>query len=160
MLTTYTTYDDIRAALGVSTDELEDETLGLQLYEDALTADFDDISLELMTTFATVSAELNPTSNQTRFLKYARLFATYSVARTLLTSLPMFAPRSVEDGKARMERSDNPHRDTVKAVSGEYSKWRDRLEAAFLLLGQTTTVRTSRSYLSVVSPGADPVTGV
>ena len=69
------------------------------------------------------------------------------------------APRTLEDGKARMERSDQPHRDTVKAVSGEYSKWRDRLEAAFNALGQTSSVRTRRSYMSVVSPGSDPVTG-
>ena len=38
-LLTYTTYDDIRAALGVSSDEIEDATLSLSLYELNLTSD-------------------------------------------------------------------------------------------------------------------------
>ena len=39
-ITEYTTYDDVRAALGVSVDDLEDSTLALDLYADMLDVEF------------------------------------------------------------------------------------------------------------------------
>lgn len=159
MLTAYTTFDDIRGVLGVSVEELEDATLQLQIYEDALAADLDEISLDLESMYQTVSGLASPSATQSRFLRDTRSFATHSVARTLLTSLPMFGPRSVEDGKARMERFDNPYRDMVKAVNGDYERWRNRLQQTFTALGQSTTVSAPRTYLSVVAPSSDPIAG-
>ena len=159
MLTAYTTYHDIRAALGVSDEELDDGTLSLQLYEDHLLADLGEISFNLAGFFATVLAKPTPTDEETRFLSYVRLFSTYSVAKTLTTTLPLFAPRSIEDGKARVQRFDSPYKDTIAAVGREYEKWKNRLQQAFMALGEGSTTRTQRSWLSVVSPGSDPVTG-
>lgn len=160
MLTAYTTYHDIRAALGVSEEELDDGTLSLQLYEDHLLADLDEISINMRAVFSTV-LQADPQSDlQKRFLSYVRLFATYSVAKTLTTTLPMFGPKSIEDGKARMQRFDSPYKDTIAAVGREYDKWKNRLQQAFQALGESGTTRTTRTYLSVVSPGSDPVTGV
>lgn len=158
MLNQYTTFEDVRAALGVSSTELEDGTLTLQLYEDHLMADLDDISLSLRDTFIAFSAEAAPTSAQSRLLQYTRLFATYSVAKALTNTLPMFGPKTIEDGKARMQRFENPYRETIDAVNREYERWRNRLQQAFVAIGEASS-RTNRSYMSVVSPGFDPVTG-
>lgn len=159
MLTAYTTYHDIRAALGVSEDELSDEVLSLQLYEDQLFDSLDEISLTLRDLFASISAEPTPTAEQTRFLSYVRLFSTYSVAKVLTTSLPLFGPKSIEDGKAKLTRFDSPYKDTVAAVAREYDKWRNRLQQAFSALGEIGAgTYVPRTYLSVVSPGFDPIT--
>jgi hypothetical protein len=158
MLTAYSTYHDIRAALGVSDEELDDATLSLQLFEDHLIADLDDIALNLRDVFSTVSNESSPTAAQTRFLSYVRLYSTYSVAKVLTTSLPLFSPKSVADGKAQLTRYENPYKDTVAAVAREYERWRSRLQAAFNELGGSGTTLTPRSYMSVVVPGTDPIT--
>ena len=159
MLTTYTTYGDVRAALGVSIDELDDATLALKLYDDALNADFDDISGTLRATFTTVNALTTPTTAQARFLACARSFATYSVSRTLLSALPMFGPKSVEDGKAKMDRFSNPIKDIAKRVEGEYDRWRARLEDALKALGEAAATPITRTYASAVAPASNPITG-
>lgn len=159
LITTFTSYDDIRAALGVSDEELGDETLALQLYEDTLLADLEDISLDLPDTYATVSAEATPTAVQSRFLREVRSFSTYAVARQLLPGLPMFGVKSVEDGKARMERFAEAYRATTKTVNDEYDKCKNRLTQALASVSISGTVSVSRSYMSVVSPVSDPITG-
>lgn len=159
MLTNFTTYAEVRAALGVSDEELADTALALPMYEKALRADFDDISLTLIDTFNTVNALSSPTSAQSRFLAAVHLFATYSVAKHLTSTLPMFSPRSVEDGKARMERFNDPYQKTIAAVESEYGRWQSRLEAAFTALGQSATTRAPRVFMSVAGAASNPITG-
>lgn len=159
LITAFTSYGDVRAALGVSDDELSDATLSLGLYEDALSADMDDVSPDLESTFAALSVIAEPSAAQKRVLTHTRLFATYSVARQMLTSLPLFAPKSVEDGKARVERQADPLRDTIKSVNAEYNKYRNSLTQALEALGTTATVTTARTYMSAVAPASDPITG-
>lgn len=159
MLTEYTTYDDIRAALGVSSDDLGDETLGLNLYENLLQGELEDVALTLPATYASTLAVASPTDVQTRFLQAASVFATFAVAKQLTTSLPMFAARQVTDSKAGVTRFDNPYVETIKAVSREYEKARARLAAALGAVGTTTTTATARVFMSVVSPTSDPVLG-
>lgn len=158
-LINYTDYDSIRAALGVSDEELEDDTLGLQLYEDHLKADLEDISYDLDPLHATLEGTATLTAPQERFMMASRLFATYSTAKSLTVTLPMFGPKAIEDGKARMERFTDPYKATIIAINSEYERWRNRLKAAFETLGETSTSNTPRPYLLVVSPASDPVTG-
>ena len=66
MLTDYTTYASIRATLGVSTDDLTDETLSLDLYDDYLTQDLEDIAITLPDTYATTKAVSVPTALEIR----------------------------------------------------------------------------------------------
>lgn len=159
MLTDFTTYAEVRAALGVSDEEASDVTLALPMYEEALKADLDDISLSLITTYTTVKTEVTPTDAQKRFLASVHLFCTYSVAKHLTVTLPMFSPRSVEDGKARMERFNDPYLKTIERVEGEYGRWQSRLEAAFTTLGQSATARTARVFMAVAGATSNPITG-
>lgn len=159
MLTLYTTYDDIRAALGVSDEELEDATLALRLYADHLDADLDDISYDLRSTFQTTLQKTVKTDIENRFLQATRMFAVYSVSKALTTSLPMFSPKSVEDGKARVDRFNDPYKKTITEVGAQYERWRNRLLLAYQELGQVGATKTTRSYMSVVTPSSDPITG-
>lgn len=154
----YTTYDDIRAALGVSSDELEDATLGLHLYEDALLADLEDVALAVPPTYIVVKALASPDQHQERFLQCARVFAVYSVAKQLTISLSLFSPVKVGDGKAEMGRVSDPHRETVRMVNQEFDKWRNRLIKAFEAMGSAASSNTPRVYFGIISPDFDPVT--
>lgn len=160
MITDYTTFDDVRAALGVSSDELEDATLGLKLYADYLDGELEDIDLTLPTIYDTLSNEPAPTAVQKRLVTTCRLFATFAVAKQLLAALPLFATKSQTDGKAAIGRFDNPYKDTIKQVNEQFDRQRNRLIAALAAVGTTVTDATSLVRMSVVSPDFDPVTGI
>lgn len=159
MLTTYTTYADVRAALGVSTDDLDDATLALSLYDDNLTQELEGIALTLPDTFATIKAVVAPTALETRFLTACRLFSTYAVAKMLTAALPLFAAKDVTDGKAAVGRFESPYRDVIKSVNEQYGTTRNRLLAALTAVGTTSATATARVYMAVASPSSDPVTG-
>lgn len=158
MITTYTTYDDIRAVLGVSDDELEDDTLSLEVYDNALTVELEDIDLDLPATYAALPTTL--TAAQQRFQTATRLFATYSVAKQLSSALPLFGPKDISDGKATVSRfSDSPYKEVIKRIEAEYEKSRTRLEKAYATANSSSYSLTIPTFLSVASPNEDPITG-
>jgi len=160
MLIDYTTYNDVRAALGVSEEDIPDSVLDLNLYADTLTQEFEEIDLTLESTYATTESLAAPTAAETRFITACNLFATYSVAKQLTATMPLFAARQVTDGKAQISRFDNPYRDVIAQVTAQYEKARTRLVAAFGAIGAVTTATVAKSYFGIVSPSVDPVTGV
>ena len=160
MITDYTTYDDVRAVLGVSAEDLEDDTLALKVYADHLAGDLEDVDIDLPDTYATVNAEPLPTRLQTRFMTACELFSTYAVARHLTGALPLFAPKQMTDGKAEVQRFDASYRDTIREVNEQYGRLRSRLIAAMEALGTAAATVTPAVYMSVVSPLTDPVTGL
>lgn len=161
-LVDFTTFDDIRAVLGVSGDELEDATLSLAVYEYNLTLELEDISLDLPARYATAAQKdlASQSAVEQRFVQATRLFATYAVAKQLLASLPLFSPKEISDGKASMVRySVNPYETTIKRVEAQYERFRQRLSDVFGTLTASTRTSVSRPYMSAVTPGRDPVTG-
>lgn len=168
-LTDFTTFEDIRAALGVSSDELEDDTLNLSLYEFNLKDDLTEVGEEavpnsdLITDFRTADAKSpgTRTAAETRLVEATRLFSTYVVARQCTSALPLFSPKEQSDGKASLVRyASNPYEHTVREVKALYDKYRGRLITAYTKLKSVTSpTLTARSYFSVVSPTTDPVTG-
>lgn len=158
-LLNYTTYDDIRAALGVNDEELEDGVLGLQLYEDNLSFELSDIHPDLDALHTTLESTPVLTSAQERFMAACRGFATYAVARSLTSTLPMFGPKSIEDGKARMERFADPYKATIEAVNKSYTTWKARLEAAYGTLMSTSKSTVFMSYAVSATPAYNPITG-
>lgn len=160
-VTTYTTYDDVRAVLGVSDDELEDATLALEVYASGLTLDMMDIGTTLPSTYSATLAidEGSRSADEQKFLLLASQFATYQVARTVGSVLPMFA-QSITDGKAAMSRfSGAPYKDVMARVEGEYARIRNELEGIFATLtGGSVTVAASPTYLVAAAPSIDRVT--
>lgn len=155
-ITDYTTYDDIRAALGVSAKDLKDDTLALAIYSSYLEIDLEDVNPTLPTTYATIQNKTPPlTAEEVRILSTVQFFATYSVAKHLSVSLPIFAPKQIADGKASLQRFDNPYKDMIAGVNQMYDAAKNRVIAA---LGSATT-KTPLVYFSTVAPDTDFVTG-
>lgn len=156
----FTSYDDIRAALGVSSDEIEDATLSLPLYEYNLKAELEEVSLTLITDFqALVGDPL--TEIEQRLREAVTVFSTYAVASQLTVSLPLFSPKEISDGKAHITRyAQDPYKATIDAVAAAYAKARARLVAAYAaVLVLDAPASSYRTYFSVVPSSTDPVTG-
>ena len=163
ILTAFTSYADIRAALGVGIAEISDAVISLPLYENGLGAELDKLSLALETDFVSTTALASKTSDQTRFLRAVQLFATYAVARQLTGSLPLFSAKEIHDGKASMIRySANPYEATVTAVKDGFESYKALALAAYAAVNQAaaSASSTQRPYLSVVRASYDPITGV
>lgn len=162
-LTTYTSYAEIRAVLGVSAKELTDVTLALPLYEQVLLQDLDEVSATVAAAYTSVAA-IDPgsrTTTQQKLYEITRSFAAYQVASNLLTALPLFAPRAVKDGRAELERQADPYADTKVGVAAMLSKLKTRLatiEAAYL---GAPALAALPSYNLTTSTGlaVDPITG-
>ena len=157
-ITEFTSYADIRAALGVSEDDLEDETLALDLYEDMLEVEFEEVGDTFFTAYQAAQAADTPTDAQVRLVKAARLFSTYAVAKQLTATLPLFAAKEVTDSKASVQRFDSPYRDVVKSVLDQYGRLRNRLGTALAAASATAQTTVSKTYFAVVSPSSDPIT--
>lgn len=161
-LSEFTTFGDVRAALGVTSDELEDATLSLRLYDFSLRADLDSINSELINTFRSIAAETNPTDDEIKLQEMVQLFSTYSVAKHLTTSLPMFSFKEVTDGKASDTRSSESYLATIELVGRLYDQYRTELvrRLSTVLTGSpSVSAPALRSYVLVGLPSRDPVTG-
>lgn len=162
MLTQYTSFDEIRAVLGVAEEELEDSVLVRPIYEAELYEDLEDTGTGLVDLFITVSAipYTDRSDVQKRFYKLVRVFSAYSVARTLLTSLPYFAEHRVEDGRAAKERITDPYALTAAGVNASFAAMRLKLSAVFVALSGSGTPLTTqvRVYTLATGLATDPVT--
>lgn len=159
-LTPYTTPADVRAACGLSEDDVDDATLGAQLYELVLRRELRAVSTTLLGDFATWGSEAAPNDQQ-----LARdctvLFATYAVARELCAALPLMANKDISDGKASAGRfTGAPYQAVMDRVEAAYQKAREDLaEAVSALQGTQRSTWTVRTVLLGSTPGYDPVTG-
>ncbi len=159
-LADYTSYDQIRAALGVAKEELEDETLALDLYAVALELDLEEVDATLISEFTSASEELNPSAAQTRLIDVTKLFSTYSVAKHLLVASTMFAPKDITDGKATVNRVIEPHSPLAKGIESMYEKFKSQVRTALANVATPTSSATpTRVRFVVVAPDVDPVTG-
>lgn len=164
-LTDYTTFKDIRAALGISAEEIEDETLSLAVYEYGFKVDVEDVDAtgELLSAYSTVK-EKDPgtrTTVETRFFETVSMFATYSVARHLTVALPLFSPKDVSDGKATMSRyAANPYDPVIKEVNNQFDRFKNRLIAIYAEITSTSSVvATPRLLFTKSTPTTNVITG-
>ena len=161
-LTTYTSYAEVRAVLGVSSTELPDTTLALPMYGLLATLALEDIHVDLPTSFSTVSALPSKTTNEQRFVDLVQLYVPYTIAKNLLTSLPMFGVKQLSDGRAEFQRQADVFDDVRDGVDAALSSLRYRLAAVFSVLNPTLDVSlTIPTVATVVATGLnlDPVTG-
>jgi hypothetical protein len=159
----FISFDDVRAALGVSSDEITDATLSLDLYDFNLVSELESISLNLIADYQALKETAPSTwsTANTRFHQSVRLFSAYAVAKQATTALPMFSPKEQTDGKAALVRfAQNPYKDTINAVLQSYDAFRAKLEAAYAAASLTEApAETTRPYFVVSVPTYDPVTG-
>lgn len=163
-LTDFTTFNDIRATLGVSTDEIEDDTLSLEVYESSLILELTSVDPLVIVEYLNLPSDVSTLNGlQAAFRRAVRLFSTYAVAKQLTISLPLFSPKDISDGKATVGRySTDPYKEVVKGVIGRYDEYKDVLAAAYSVLYVSTVsapVTASIGGFRQVSPTYDPVTG-
>lgn len=159
-ITTYTTYNEIRAVLGVSDADIEDSTLALAIYSNLLNSDLESINSNFISLHQTIAGEASQTDAQQRFLRNTSSFATFSVAKSLLAAMPMFAVEKMSDSKATGERFDEAQKDTAKRIEAMYDSSRAALIASVGEVGSSATTTRTFSLFAVSSPATDPVTGV
>ena len=158
-LTAYTSYADVRAALGVSQKDLSDETLGLPYYEDSLVEGLDSVHSSLIPAFDESTATDPQTPAQSRLTRSFRVLATLITARAAIPALRMAAPQQVTDGKAAFTRFNDPLAELSRALDEKYNQARVRAEEALAQLTTSNSSTVPRVWFSAVTPGSDPVTG-
>lgn len=158
-LTTYTTYDTVRAVVGLSPKELADDTLALPLYEQLLKEDLDSVSSELNATFVALPVSGLSTYQQ-KLKDQVEVFSAYSVAEKLLSPAGIFCPQVVNDGRASRDNGADPYANLRIDVPKMMAVLRTRISITLDLLAVSSTVSV-RTYSLVGSTGlaVDPVTG-
>ena len=165
-ITDYTSYDEVRSACGLSTDDLPDETLALEMYDNALDLRLGEVTLpddppgpgDLATRFAEIKAldESARTTLEQKLYNLTRLYATYAVAVEVATSLSMRAAKSISDSKTTLVRfsPESTYELVIDKLNDLMSTTRESIENIV-----DSSVDVSE-YVVVVSPDTDPVTGV
>jgi len=165
-ITDYTSYDEVRSACGLSTDDLPDETLALEMYGNALDLRLGEVTLpddppgpgDLATRFAEIKAldESARTTLEQKLYNLTRLYATYAVAVEVATSLSMRAAKSISDSKTTLVRfsPESTYELVIDKLNDLMSTTRESIENIV-----DSSVDVSE-YVVVVSPDTDPVTGV
>lgn len=160
-ITTYTSYDEIRATLGVSDEELENTTLAQPQWAYELELKLADVSDTLDSLYTTVAAkaEIDRTADEKKFYMIARLYAMYCIAENLLISLPMFSYKSVSDGKAETARADS-WEDTRDGVRQGVQAMLARLRMILVRVDGTYTapVATVASIVRATGLAVNPIT--
>lgn len=161
----YCEYDEVRAVLGISDDEVEDATLGLPKYYKHLILDLDALSENITTQYDTLKAIApgSRTKVQTRFLNTVDLYAQYNVAMQLLRGGEALIPKTIEDGKAKIERVGDIFKSLRLEIAGGFRDMETRLIAAAQAVGITiSTAAIAEEFIvaSAVSTSPDPVTNV
>jgi len=157
-LTDFTSYADIRAVLGVAPEEIEDTTLALPLYYKELQFLLGDIEPTLEATYGTLLSQPSCTPQEQKVVDVLQVFSAYAVAKSLLTSLPLFSPQRVQDGRAEQQRFNDPFQDLRDGVDSSYLSLLARLKSALEGIGLSPTAAVTRSYFTTSTLATDPVT--
>jgi len=160
LLNNYTSYDSVRAVLGVSDRIFPDTVLASEVYDLALRADLVEVGqgidpdADLDADFLALEGDDSATSN---FYNAVRLFAAHSVAFRALTAMPELSPTFMGDSKASVKKDQTM---VARNVTGAYLKFRRNLVvmyAAFLNVEAPTEAQPN--LMRVSAPDFDPITG-
>lgn len=162
-LTAYSSYAEVRAALGVSTTEVTDAVLSQTMWVTYLNSDLESVKSDLVTVFDTLSALASPSLLESKLLSLIKLYATFSVANRLLVSLPYFGVKELTDGRASFTRADNPFEDVYNGIAANISILKYRMLAAYSTLYPSEIVPTKLNFatglIRATGLAVNPVTG-
>jgi hypothetical protein len=151
-------YDNVRAAVGLDTDELPDSTLELQLYTAVLDLALNDKGgvYAPSTDYRTLQ-EIFDSLNDDDDPLYGpiQLYSIYTVAQAVANNLPMTAYKTKSDGKSVLTRfsAEDTYIAVMKTVNANVAKF---LAAIFAILGEPVPVMPT---VKRVEPTIDLVTG-
>lgn len=157
-ITPYTTTAAIRAALGVTDNEVSDQELVDQGLEDALLADLY-VTAPSHATIYTDGAPGSPTDEQAQLWRLLKLYClTYCVA--LVADNWLAFPSRLDDGQAAISRSLDFQ--TLQALAARAAHQRDVAKATLTDALDTTTAPAAAAapgLISISAPAYDPVAG-
>lgn len=163
LLSDFTTFEEVRATLGVSDVELPDSTLLLALYATSLSIELRQVGSTLAADYQTIKAipEGTRSAAQQDVFDAVNVFAPYAIAVQLASSLPLFSPKAVSDGKATMTRySDSPYKVAIERCKAEYDRWKAYLVEKYGVFKPAAAVAFALPvFFRAASPDSNPVTG-
>lgn len=167
ILSQYTTPDEVRALLGVSSRELADTVIQLPHWTLAVEQELLDVdggAGAVLTQFDTIYAIAagSRTAAQTQFFKVLTMYVAYSMGHQLIQRADVFSPQNITDGKAAIQRLADRFDKLRPAIDGGMQRLLARVKDALLALNPSAIVAaaTSRIMFASVGLGTDPVTGV
>lgn len=157
-ITDFTSTDEIRSTVGLSSDHLPDDVILLEIYSNVLELALDnlDMSDPALTPVKDEFFNWGNDPDKTDAYNLTRLFATYTVALEVATSLSMRTPKSHSDSKVTLTRfsPENTWRDVIEAIKGKLIDITNNLENV-----GSSDADEQISMFSSVKPAYDPITG-
>lgn len=161
ILLDFMSYDEPRAVLGVSPEELEDVTLELPIYAKQLSMELETTHPGLVSLYAETKALPSPSPQEQKLLDVVSVYAAYAISQILLTSASLFAPKRITEGKAETDRIADPFQDVRDGVALALITLKIRVLAAVAAMGQEVAVAApARTYFAAAPLATDPVTGI
>lgn len=159
----YTDIPTIRALLGVNTLELRDATLMLPPYLLAVQDRLDLLNEQVSVRYFLVKdvPEATRTVLQMRYYNQVQTYSALAAAIEVMPTLPMAAPKSIEDGKAKLDRIADPYTALADSLEKSLSVIGLRILDTLGKLDPTVLLpdRVVRNFAGVAALGVDPVTG-
>lgn len=159
-LADFTTYDEVRAMLGVSDEDISNTTLALPVYLLSLQLDLETEYEDLVSTYLAYKAFPTPTANEQKLVNLVQVFSAYATSKSLLASSTLFAPKQITDGRASLTRFDATS-DLRDDIDKALVAIRRRLKLLLITLGLLPAeVSTNRNYFGVAGLAVDPITNL
>lgn len=157
----FTTYLDVRAALGVSSEEIEDAEIETDTNRTILAEAYDSLNSGILPAWVALPEdEESRNASELRFGRLVRLFATYAVANQLLNSVELFGFLKVADGRASTERTQLAFDKLRTNVQALLARVGSKLLDAYGALVPTAVIpaASTMSFAAAVGVAVDPVT--
>lgn len=158
----YTSPDSVRAALGVSSAELEDEVIANEIYAFQLDEGLIEIADTLSDSYVATLELDTKTRTQQRFLNQVETWAAYYVASRLLSTVPVFSPRTIKSEKDSFERITDPYKLLRDDITATLDSLRTKILASLAVLfpaEPTEGDAPARTLVEIAPIASDPVLG-
>lgn len=154
-LGTYTTTQAVRGCLGVDVDDCPDAYMLDSKVDLELKLDLDGW-LPTHATLYTSGTTGSPTAAQTAISDRIKLYAQWFVALEF-ANRPLTVPHITTDGKAQIDRFKVDLSKVAGLAAAKVAKYKGELDS---LVGGGAITAPYANYVSVATPGSDPVTEV
>lgn len=154
-----TSFDEVRAVLGVSDNDIEDQTLALPVYWLQLQMDLEGCYPALETIYTGIEAQPVKTPEEQKLANVVQVLSTYLVAKSLLGSSTLFAPKVITDGRASLQRQE-PQDDLKDDINATLVGLKARLMAALEALGFPIAPKNQRVYFASAPLAVNPITNL
>lgn len=154
-LGTYTTTQAVRGCLGIDVDDCPDAYMVDSQVALELKLDLDGW-LPTHSTLYTAGTTGSPTALQTAISDRIKLYAQWFVALEF-ANRPLTVPQINTDGKAQIDRFKVDLAAVAKLAAAKVAKYKGELVS---LVGGGAVTAPYANYVSVATPGSDPVTEV